>query len=79
LVGTRGKTCPPTRAQVTLSFDWLAFAVKLAHQTSFTANANQSNKSVTCAREASTEVCTLSQGKNLIFTTLDIDFHRSGN
>ena len=35
LVGIRGKTCPPTRAQVTLSFDWLAFAVKLAHQTSF--------------------------------------------
>jgi len=68
-----------TRARVTLTFDWLALAVKrvlvgssirkiakgtraifqvqLPTKTSFTANANQSNESVTHARVASTEIC----------------------
>ena len=66
-----------TRARVTLSLDWLAFAVKLVlvdsciwkiarvpcaivqlpTKTSFTANANQSNVSVTGARVASAEIC----------------------
>jgi len=43
-------TLTATRAQVTLPFDWLTFAVKLGHRTSFTANASQSNESVTSAR-----------------------------
>ena len=68
----------PTRARVTLSLDWLAFAVilvlvdsciwKIARvpcaivqlptkTKSFTANANQSNVSVTRARVASAEIC----------------------
>ena len=66
-----------TRALVTLSLDWLAFAVKLVlvdsciwkivrvpcaivqlpTKTSFTANANQSNVSVTRARVASAKIC----------------------
>ena len=66
-----------TSARVTLSFDWLAFAVKLvvlgswtiaqgtrtifqiqlSTKTSFTANANQSNESVTRARVASADIC----------------------
>ena len=66
-----------TRARVTLTFDWLAFAVKLvlvgswaselgtraifqiqlSTKTSFTANANQSNDSVTLARVASADIC----------------------
>ena len=70
-----------TRARVTLSLDWLAFAVKLVlvgcciwkriiaqgtraifqiqlpTKTSLTANANQSNESVTRARVASVDIC----------------------
>ena len=48
------------------------------HQTRFTANANQSNESVTCAYVADTEVCACHRGENsflptwkLIFTTLE--------
>ena len=68
LAGIRGKTFSvATRAQVTLSFDWLAFAVKLVRwpRTSFTGNASQSNESVTCANVASA-------GKK-------IDFYHRGN
>ena len=63
-----------TRARVPLTFDWLAFAVKLVlvgnwtiaqgtraifqiQLSSFTANANQSNESVTRARVASADIC----------------------
>ena len=67
-----------TRARVTLTFDWLVFAVKLCFggqldncaryarnifqiqlstNTSFTANASQSNVSVTRARVASADIC----------------------
>ena len=74
-----------TRARVTLTFDWLAFAVKhvlvgsciwkiaqgrpnfpdtgaifpiqLPTKTNFTANANQSNESVTRARVANADIC----------------------
>ena len=50
-----------------------------AHPTRFTANANQSNESVTCAHVADTEVCACHRGENLflamwklIFTTLEL-------
>ena len=108
---------PATRAQVTLSFAWLAFAVKTCHtlvwlagirgktchtlvwlagirgktcstanRASFTANANQSNGSVTCARVAGTEVCGCHRGRKLIFyhpgnwffTIVEIDFYYLG-
>ena len=63
-----------TRARVTLTFDWLAFAVKLVFgaiaqgtraifqiqlsiKTNFTANANQSNESVTRERVGSADSC----------------------
>ena len=56
-----------THARVALSLDWLAFTVKLVlvaifqmqlpTKTSFTANANQSNESVTRARVASADIC----------------------
>jgi len=61
---------------VTLSFDWLAFAVNLfaGDRTSFTANASQSNESITCARVADTEVCGCNRRRKLIFTTVEIDF-----
>jgi len=67
LVGIRGKTClvgtfyrefQPIKWECYLCTRWWA---------SFTANANQSYESVTCARVASTEVCACHRGKNLIF------------
>jgi len=45
----------------------------------FTANANQSNASVTRARVASTEVCACHRGKKLIFNNVEIDFYHRGN
>ena len=97
-----------TRARVTLTFDWLAFVVKLvlvgswtiaqgtraifqiqlSTKTSFTANANQSNESVTRARVASAYICAWYRRKNwflppwkLIITKVEIDFyhHRKEN
>ena len=57
------------------------------HQASFTANANQSNESVNCARVVSTEVYAFHRGKKnwflppwiLIFTTVEIDFYHRRN
>ena len=67
-----------TCAQVTLSFHWLAFAVKVTHHKKFYRECQPIN---TCARVASTEVYACHRGKNdflttwkLIFTTLEINF-----
>ena len=82
-----------TRAGVTLTFDWLALAVKLVlvgsciwkiaqgthaifqiqlpTKTSFTANASQSNESVSCARVASADIFAGHRRK--------IDFYHHGN
>ena len=48
-----------------------------AHQTSFTANANQSNECTVTARVARKEVCGCHRGKN-DFTTVVIDFYHRG-
>jgi len=45
---------------------------------SFTANANQSNVSVTCAHVAGTEVCACHRGEKLIFSNVEIDFYLHG-
>ena len=50
----------------------------VGRRASFTANASQSNESVTCARVAGTEVCGCHRGRKLIFTTVEIDFYYRG-
>jgi len=45
---------------------------------SFTANASQSNESITCASIADTEVGGCQGGRKLIFTTVKIDFYHRG-
>ena len=62
------------------------FQIQLPTKTSFTANANQSNESVTRARVASTDNCAWHGRKNwflppwkLVFTTMEIDYYHSGN
>ena len=62
---------PATRAQVTLLFDWLAFALFGGQRMSFTANASQSNASVT-------SFTTNASQSNESVTGEEIDFYHHG-